>query len=122
MKESEHTMTTPAQPSTLAQIAKTNKAVAPTAAQSAAAGTTAPKTTHNSDASVKGMIMSMVSSLETIKGEREHIGDIAGKLKAEHQIEPKVSRKTATIIHKGDRTKDEEFQDAVNRLVALVSK
>jgi hypothetical protein len=75
----------------------------------------------NSGASIKGLVLSMVQSLEIIDGEKEAMKASAKELKETFQIESKISRAAAKIIHTGDKDASDELHNAINRLVAIVN-
>ena len=76
-------------------------------------GNPAPKAGHNNETgAVKGLILSIVQSLEMQAEEREAQKEMLAKLKADHGIEPKIARKVAKLIYK--KNKEELDQDAAD--------
>lgn len=103
-------MSTP--PNKLQQIAATNQSVA---------GNPAPKSGHNETANVKGLILAIVQSLEMMDEERDTQKELLAKLKADHDIEPKVARKVAKILHKKNKKEVEEEATDVDNLYKRIS-
>lgn len=92
--------------------------------------TTAPKAVvaptpkaagSNEAASVKGLILSVVQSLELIQEERDAQKEILAKLEADHGVSPKIARKVAKIIHKKNKAEYEAEQADVSRLYDRIS-
>lgn len=69
---------------------------------------------------VKQKVLSIVASLENMDDEKDQIKLVLESLKAEHGIEPKVARKVAKMLHKGDIQKFKDEADALEELLAKV--
>lgn len=89
--------------------------------------TPAPKTAEvenkdNLKKVIKSSIKSLVQSMEAIKAEKEAMKDIVDVLKSQHGIDPKVSKKTAAILFKGDKQKHTDETNAIDELLELMSE
>ena len=108
--------------SKLDQIIKNNTVNAPTAAQKAASAPAVSNTGSNSEMTITNMLVEIVQHLQSIDEEKDMIGEVVVRLKKEHEIEPKVARAAAKIMHKADEQKNNEFRDAVENLLRIVAK
>ena len=96
----------------------------PNKLQSIAAGNPAPKgsaSPSNEAANVKGLILSIVQSLELIQEERDAQKEMLTKLAADHGVSPKIARKVAKLIHKKNKAEYEAEQADVERLYDRIS-
>lgn len=77
----------------------------------------------NLTTAVRNRIMAIVQSLEIMEGEREAQKAILKQLKDENDIEPKVARKVANILHKDTSTEEMQSElDAVSSLLLSFQK
>lgn len=80
-----------------------------------------PAAGGNEKQAIKSAINSIVASLGVMDSEKEHINDILKQLKDNHEIKPKVARKVASILHKGNLEEIKANAALVEELLGRIS-
>lgn len=76
--------------------------------------------TDNDKNKVKQYLKEAVKATERLTEEQAHIRDILNTLKADHDIEPKISRKIIGAMRKGNAPEIKEENDAFEDLFEIV--
>lgn len=76
----------------------------------------------NEKAAIKGILHSIITSMQAKKEEDENIKELLLTLKSNHDIPPKIARKVASIMFKGNLEEVHEDAELVDALYDRLSK